>query len=135
MTIERDIATALLTAAQAVATAQTLDIDMPNVVFKIPDGKGWLEARQFANTNLTPTWGNDEVQLGIFQISVKWPVDAGSIAPLEIAGQIKAAFAKGTVLRSGVAVVRIEANPTVMSAIIDGQKATYPVSIPYRASI
>lgn len=134
MSIETDIADALAEHAIAVAATLGLPLSMPNVPFTPPDSSMYLEVRHFRNTNLNPTWGEDRVLLGVYQISVIDPNQAGEIPATAIASQVIDAFHKNTNLYSGVAHVVVYENPTLLTTVQLANKSAYPVSIPYRCS-
>jgi ABC-type tungstate transport system permease subunit len=134
MSIEADIADALAVHAETVAATLGLSISMPNVPFTPPDVAMYLEVRHFRNTNLNPTWGEDRVLLGIYQISVIDPNQAGEIPATAIASQVIDAFHKNTLLYSGAACVMVYENPTLLTTVQLANKSAYPVSIPYRCS-
>lgn len=132
-----DITRALLDKAQAVC--ETLGyaglIDMPDVGFKVPDQPTkYIEVRIFRNDKVSPLWGPGGANVGFLQISVVAFEQEGEIPPTVLCDQIAAAFPKGSKLEFGSALVRISRDPSILSAIQDGQKATYPVSIRYHCS-
>jgi len=131
MSIETDVADALANQAILIAGVIGLPISMPNVPFEPPAGK-WLEVRHFRNTNLNPTWGEEGVLLGVYQVSVIDPEQAGEIAATAIASQVIDAFHKNTTLYSGSARVMVYENPTLLTTVQDAHKSIYPVSISYR---
>lgn len=138
MTIEADIETALFGRVEAFATSIGYDgslIEWQNKIFAPPTNNQYLSVRHFPNTPINYDWGGDHpILIGILQVTVVWSSNAGTISPTEIAGQIKAYFAKGTMIAAGSKIIKIEVHPTLMSDIQDGQSAQFPVSIPYRCA-
>jgi hypothetical protein len=134
-TIEADIKRALLTRAEAFAASVALRAEMPGVPFDTVEGEvRWLTVDHFVNTNLNYGWSDRTQFQGILQICVVDTAQEGDLAPTEVCGAIVSYFDKNTVIRQGNVVVKIEVRPSVLTPIVDGQKSTYPVSIPYRAS-
>ena len=136
--IATDIAKALLEKVEAVCDTLGFGVplrDMPNVGFKTPDSPTtYIEVRLFRAEKESPLWGPGGPNDGILQISVVDYQQEGEIPPLAVCEKIAAAFPKGLALEYGSALVRILRDPSILSAIQDGQKATYPVSIRYRCS-
>ena len=110
----------------------------PNVAFPPKDhpeysSKIYLEVRHFRNTNVSSEWGTGRDLMGILQISVVDPLQAGELTALGIASLIVEYFKKNTNLwTEGMERILIYESPTVLTMVQDGNKSIHPVSIPYR---
>lgn len=137
MSIEVDIANALANRIIAAAPGLGLPLAMPNIPFPPSDHPEYsenvyLDIKHFRNTNLSPTWGNEKTLLGLYQISIVDPRQAGEISATAIASQIIDLYAKNSNLFEGSTRVLIYEQPSLLSTVQSGQKSIYPVSIPYR---
>lgn len=135
MAINTDIENALSDKTTLLGTLFTppILIELPNNAITPPDHGVWLKVIHLKNTVANNGWGDtDEEHPGIWQIMVTHRPNEGSIPAMTIADVIVAHFAKGTILRSGVAIVKIEEKPSVLSLLEDGHKIELPVSIRYR---
>lgn len=114
----------------------TLPVAYPDVAFdpavSATDGK-YLEVAYFPNA---PRWEGlaaGELSQGLLQITVVWPRGKGHILALQIAETIKTHFAKGTVMVSGTAKVKVTKEPVVASPIIEDHDTRIPITIPWTA--
>lgn len=132
MSFEADIERALFDRCEALTLAPALPIQYPNLPFTSPADGYWLDVLHFRNRNRNLAWGAETEHLGFLQVGVVSPSSVPQVRALDTAGIIAAWFAKGTDLRYGSAVVRIQEKPSVESPVQDGHKLIIPVSIPYR---
>lgn len=139
--VEVAIESALLTCAQAFATAQALAISLPNVAFpgKNPDGSdkpmpdNYLRATFLPapTANLSVGSGSGRYY-GIMQIDVFYKQNTGELAPGRIASAVISYFERGTVMTKDDFTVRINKRPYRGPMIVDGSgRVQIPVTIPF----
>lgn len=131
---EAIIADALLYWASQLTTAPTTLVANPNVPFAPQIGVPYLAVTIMPNmadaTGIE--FGSDIDHEGMAQVSVFWPVGQGEVQPKQVAAQIVAHFARGTVIyRNGLG-IRIEEQPTVRPMLSEADWAQIPVSIRWR---
>lgn len=113
-----------------------MPIDAENAGFDKPNNAYYIEVRHFPNVNPgDPTWGDEQLKEGFLQVGIVDPMNKGTIAPARIADEILTLFAKGTRLTEDNVTVKIEKHPNLLTVVQDGQRAIFPVSIPYRAYV
>lgn len=66
---------------------------------------------------------------GLLQVSVMWPLNVGTDAPLDIAGAIVAAYPADLTLWDGDLRVRVYERPAVAGVIVEDQRVMIPVTI------
>ena len=74
-------------------------------------------------------------ELGVFQVSLHYPLNAGPSPAETRAELVRTQFKRGTTLTSGGITVTIDGTPTIASGFVDGDRWVVPVSIPYWANI
>lgn len=74
-------------------------------------------------------------ELGVFQVSLYYPINAGPIAATSRAELIRTRFKRSTTLTSAGITVTIDGTPTIASGFVDGDRWVVPVSIPYWANV
>jgi hypothetical protein len=97
-----------------------------------PDGK-YIEVSDFPNR---PRWeglASGQLKQGLLQITVIWPKNDGLVRPKAAADEVMAHFAKGTVLVSGTAKVKISAEPWQAAPLSEDSEVRVPVTIPWTA--
>lgn len=130
-----DIADALLTRCGLMeTTGPTLPVALPDITFDVPvDGK-YLVVSDFPNR---PQWegvSEGRIDQGLLQVVVVWPRLEGVIKPKEVADDVIAFFAKGTVMTLGTAKVRASREPWQSPPLIDDSEVRVPVTIPWTAT-
>lgn len=132
MTIEKSILQALqqhVIAAVASSTYPTLPIKFVDVAFATPNNQKWLELVFIPNNPADRTWGDEEVNRGIFRMILHWPNNgAGAYAPLELVASIMSSFSKDTKIGGLLQVLN---KPKTMSTLQQGSENLYPVSVEY----
>lgn len=101
-----------------------------------------VAATPYQRLNLLPNTPDNSIQgagsyfeRGLFQITLAYPNGTGPAASEAQAQLIRAHFRRGTsMLESGVTVI-VTDTPRVSPAMIDGDRYTTPISIPYQAQI
>jgi len=73
--------------------------------------------------------------LGIFQVSLFYPLNTGPGAAATQAELIKTAFARGSSFTSGTVTVHIDRTPEISTGRVDGDRFHVPVRIPFYADI
>lgn len=75
--------------------------------------------------------------MGIFQVTVNWPVGRGEIEPREYAGRVASLFATDVLMTYGSVIVRSTKRPDVGPSIPDpkGVDLLTPVSVEYESYI
>lgn len=136
--VEVAIEKALLTKAQAFATAQGLGsaISLPNIAFTPPTASQtakWLRATflPVPSTSMGVQFDSHVQHNGIMQIDVMYGQGAGEYALSRIASDAIKFFARGTKLPFDGITVRIDRAPYRGPMIKDDVWMMIPVSIPY----
>lgn len=97
-----------------------------------PDGK-YIEAGYQRTAAAWEGLSSGVIDQGLFTIGVVWPPRKGVIVPNDIAQEVADHFPKLLQLKSGSTNVRIVAEPTIGSPIIERDKTIVPVSIRWQA--
>lgn len=74
-------------------------------------------------------------ELGVFQVSLHYPMNTGPGAAESRAEAIRTRFKRATTLTNSGITVTIDGTPTIASGFVDGDRWVVPVSIPYWANI
>jgi len=83
-----------------------------------------------------PTMGDDYYrEIGIFQVSLFYPIKAGAGVAAARAQLIRAAFKRGTSMTSGAVTVRVSRTPEISQGRVDGDRWMVPVRIVWWAGI
>lgn len=136
MTIEDSLYAGLI--AETEAARDTLEpvlrIAYPGVTFEPTNAETYLEIRHLKNTNQNPTWDDDKILQGFWQVSVVVNGDRYDDAPqTAIASAIAEHFHKNKrIFLDNGRSVKIHQNPTCLTSIDEAGKSIYPVSIPYQ---
>lgn len=130
---ETQILRGLLDHLAELVLSPAMEVSWPNVAFT-PPAEGYLRATHVPNTVNQVTLGDlgKNRHIGLFQIDVFWPQNAGDIAPMERAGAVAAHFKRGTVLTSESAVIRIIRPPSIAQALQSAPYIMIPVTIQYQ---
>jgi len=81
-------------------------------------------------TPSNPTLGDGFYrEQGIFQITLMYPIQAGSSAAETRAELIRTAFKRGTSMTSGGVTVKVEATPEISQGRVDGDRWAVPVKV------
>ena len=119
----------------ATASLGGVPIAWPNVNYEPTTGTTFLKADWLPAQTTTATLGPTGVNRhrGIFQVQAYVEVGKGSVAAMELLGQVATRFAKGTSMtRDGVTVL-IDSPPYPAPRIIEGAWAIYTLTIPYQS--
>lgn len=119
----------------ALVLAPVVPIAWPNLP-TIPNGaylRPWLLPEPTEALTLSAAGPND--YKGIYQVSVFWPVGAGTTAVLETASAIAAHFKRGTSITRESIRTWVDAPPYLGPMIQEPDIFQLPVSVPYRAFV
>lgn len=115
--------------AVAASILPTLPIQFIDVEFETPEDQKWLELVHFPNNSPDRTWGDEEVNRGIFRMILHWPKDgSGVYAPLQLIGSISASFVKGSKINGLMQVLN---KPKSMGELVEVAERLFPVSVEY----
>jgi len=99
-------------------------------------GTPYQAAYLLTATPENPTMGDGYYrEQGIFQISLFYPLQAGSGTAAARAILIQAAFKRGTSMTSGSVTVKITRTPEISQGRVDGDRWHVPVKIVWHANI
>jgi hypothetical protein len=96
------------------------------------DGK-YLSVAHFPNAPTFNGLKGRKVDQGLLQVLVVWPKHQGLIAPASVAALVEAHFPCGLALISGTTRVKITAAPWTAQPLIESDRASLPVTIPWTA--
>ena len=133
-TIETKIDSALFGRLATLTLPPTHQIAWPTVNMT-PTGQH-LRVDNLWNDPRTVTLGDagKNRYVGLFQVSVAWPVNLGAIGPADVAGAIAAHFKRGTVMTHEGINVRVVRPPLRLPAFTeDNTWYVIPVRVPYQA--
>jgi len=75
------------------------------------------------------------LEIGIFQVTLMWPMGVGPSVMEDRAQLLRAHFKRGTsMVESGITVI-VTKTPSVAPAFVDGDRFTVPVSIAFQAQV
>jgi hypothetical protein len=107
-----------------------------NGTFKPVSGVPYQRSNLLPNTPEDSQIGSRSFfERGIYQVTLCYPLGAGTAACETRAQLVKDAFKRGTsIVQSGVTVITMNV-PSVTSAMIDGDRYCLPISIRYQAQL
>lgn len=76
--------------------------------------------------------GGSVLRRGLYQVAVIWRNDVGHVAPLAVAADVVAHFARGTDIARNGYVVRVISPPWAASPLQEEHRVRVPVTIPWR---
>lgn len=113
-----------------------LPISYENAQYKPTPGVAFQTANLLPATTENPSIGAElHRELGVFQVTLHYPVNAGSATSATMAENIRTRFKRGTTITKDSVTVMIDSTPSVNSGRIDGDRWVVAVSIPYMANI
>lgn len=128
--IRQALETRLNTMTPSLATA------WEGVVYTPVTGTPYQQVNLLSANAENPTIGGTMYrQAGIFQVLLCYPPSNGAKPAATRAELIRDHFKRGTTLTSGSVEVLIEYTPSILPAIIDGERYRLPVSIRWSADI
>ena len=107
-----------------------------NIAFTPASGVPYQRSNLLPNTPDDGQIGSSVYfEVGIFQVTVCYPINAGP-GPAEARAQlIKNAFKRGTTLVNGGVTVIVMNQPSVASALIDDDRFCIPISVRYQSQL
>jgi len=118
------------------AMTPSLSTAWENVPFTPVTGTAYQRAYLMPATPANPTMGDGYYrEQGIFQVTLRYPLQAGPKTAADRADLIRAAFKRGTTLTSGTVSVIIERTPEIGQGRVDGDRWALPVKIRWYAGI
>ena len=136
MNVEAEVCNALETAAMAFTANASPEIDIAiRDGFAPRDGVPYLQVDFMPNRTQNLFVGNSAParHIGIFQVSVMYPNGEGRIPALALAGEVAAAFSKGSRFASNGVSAQIYEQPSVAPPMQEPDRVRVPVSIRYQA--
>lgn len=117
--------------------AGALPIAWPNVSFTPPASGKFLRVDFIPNRvdRLFIGSGEPHQMRGLMQVSVMWPLNVGTDAPLDIAGAIVSAYPADLTLLDADLKVCVYQRPAVAGAIIDPPNLVTPVTVAWQAIV
>ena len=113
-----------------------VSISYENAAFAPVAGVPYQMAFLLLATPANPTMGDAfHREQGIFQITLMYPIQAGTAAAAARAVLIQAQFARGSTFTSGGVTVRVMATPEISAASVDGDRWAQPVKVRWTADI
>ncbi len=95
-----------------------------------------FQAAYFMPSVDNPTMGDGFYRiLGIFQVSLFYPLNTGSGTAAARTEAIKTAFKRGTTLTSGTVTVKIDRTPEISQGRVEGDRWHIPIKISFTADI
>lgn len=106
--------------AAFVPPANTLPYQAVFVLFGTPDNS---------------EWGRGHREIGYMQVTLKYPLQAGSAAAMARAMLIRTTFAKSTSFTNAGVVTTVHKTPAIGNGVPDGDRWSLPVKIPFYANL
>lgn len=118
----------------------TFPTQWENTIYNPIDGTAYQKIDRLLGNPETPTFNNPGVQdffreIGIYQVTLFYPLGSGPAAADTKAEAIRAAFGAGRTFTSGTVTVTVSNKPTVAPGRIDGNRWSIPVKIPFFANV
>lgn len=116
--------------------APSIETAWENNAFKPPaPSVPWQEAHVLFATPDNPVFGAGYIEQGYLQVSLKYPLQAGSATAGARAKLIRDTFPRGLSISNNGVVVTIDKTPAIGNGIPDGDRWSVPVKIPFHANI
>ena len=128
--IRRALEGALNAMTPALATAWENDVFTPPV-----PTVAYQQAYILFATPDNPESGTGYRELGYMQVTLRYPLQGGVAAVATRAAAIRAAFIKNTSFTSAGVVTTISKTPAIGNGVVDGDRWSVPVKIPFHANI
>lgn len=134
-TVEKKIYQALLTKVQALALpsgmTQQANVALPGLPFTPTATTKFISVEVHFNRSIETDLSleMDAIRIGFMRCNVMWPKGAAVVDGIDLAGQIKAFFRRGTKLLRTDTQVRIDEAPEVGVLVTGDTHVTIPVTI------
>jgi hypothetical protein len=107
-----------------------------NTVYEPKSGTAFQVVSLLPATVENPSIGAElHREVGIFQVTLHYPVNSGPADSATMAENIRTRFKRGTTITKDGVTVMIDATPSIARGIIEGDRWLVAVSIPYMANI
>jgi hypothetical protein len=121
------------------AVAPPIDTEWENTIYTPVSGVPYQRANLLLTDPQNPSITGTNFQaltreLGIFQVTLRYPLGAGNGAAGVQAERLRAAFPMGQTFQSGLTTVIVSRTPTISSGRIDGDRWSVPVKISFFAN-
>ena len=74
-------------------------------------------------------------EIGVMQVTLCYPINAGAAAAEARAELVRATFTRGASFTSGGVTVRVTGTPAIARGFVDADRYCVPVSIPYHCNV
>lgn len=114
-----------------------LPVSYPNLSFDPPNDQKYLKVQFIPNLVNRLFVGSDDPHqdLGLLQISVKWPKNVGEVAPRDVAAKVADHFAADTQLTFEGVTVKVLKRPTLSDLIVEAAGVQIAVTIDWECII
>lgn len=112
-----------------------IDTVWENTAYIPVNGTPYQVVNLLFGKNINPTFNGFTRYIGIFQVTLKYPIGVGSFDIATRSGLIKAAFPYPRTFTSGTITLTVESTPLVAAGRADGDRWAVPVKIPFFANV
>ena len=133
--VEASIADNLLWRLSQLVSDPVMPVANPNIEYDTQSGVPYLKAEVMFNTSVGMIPYDSDVTVdGLFQVSVFWPANEGTIKPMQVASLVVALFTRGTRIVRNNLDMTFEQQPRVATAIQEPDWVQVPVIIRWRVT-
>lgn len=134
-TVEKLIYQALLVAAKAVTLPTGVQLAEPGVTFTPTATTKFVSVEIHFNRSIETDLSleMDPIRQGFMRTNVMWPKSYAVVDGYELAGQLRAAFRRGTKLYRDPVQVRIDEDPEIGVLVTGDTHMTIPVTTRWRS--
>lgn len=131
--IEAKIVNALLLHMETMTLPIGVNVSYPGMSFTPDPAKPYLRVQVFKGDPQQPRirFGDEPIRRGLLQVSVYWPEGRGIMQAIELAGQVRDHFARGSKINQDGVTVQIIEEPRVAGEIQEPAWLQVPVNIPW----
>lgn len=116
--------------------APAIAIAYENATFTPVNGTPYLQVNLLPNTPDNSTMGQAVYfERGIFQVTLAYPLSAGTLAAGIKAQAVRTHFMRGTTMVEAGITVIVTNTPKIAPAMVDADRYRVPISIEYQAQI
>jgi len=118
------------------AMTPALSTSWENVPFTPASGTAYQAAYVLPADPANPTMGTGHYrEQGLFQVSLFYPLQAGTLTAATRAEAIRTAFKRGTTMTSGSIKVIVTDTPHIGQGRVDGDRWMIPVKVKWKAEV
>lgn len=135
---EARILDALLATLVGLTFDPAMDVALPGgIAYTSQTGRPYLVASFHPNTTRLDglPFDSDVTHVGLLVVTGVWPAGQGYVKPLNVAAQVRQAFAAGTRLWRNGLTVCIDETPEVAGPIDDAPWVRFPVTARWRVGV